>query len=196
MESLGRDLSSYVYKPLQGLNSIRILTLCSISEAGVECTIEQIDVYQSTGTYQALSYVWGSEEKPFRAVVRESKGGKILGSVSLTTNLNSALHDIWNAEELESKVLWIDQICIYQGGAEKSRQVSLMGQTYNNTVRVITYLGPAIEGGAGLEQRGFQLLKQLYHHFTPNYEKLARCGMPLKLLGNDQSFLLSLFQTA
>jgi hypothetical protein len=48
-----------------------------------------------------------------------------------------------------------------------------MGQIYNNAVRVITYLGPAIEGGAGLEQRGFQLLKQLYHHFTPNYEKLA-----------------------
>jgi hypothetical protein len=94
MESLGRDLSSYVYKPLQELNSIRILTLCGISEAGVECTIEQIDVYHSTGTYQALSYVWGSEEKPFRAVVRKSKGGKILGSVSLTTNLNSALHDI------------------------------------------------------------------------------------------------------
>jgi hypothetical protein len=149
------------------------VTLCGVSEAGVECIIEQIDVCQSTGTYQALSYVWGSGEKPFRAVLRESKDGKILGSISLTTNLNSALHDIWSAEGLESKVLWTDQICIDQGGAEKSHQVSLMGQIYKNAARVITYLGPAIERDSALEQRGFQLLKRLYDHFTPNYEKLA-----------------------
>lgn len=139
--------------------------------------MEQINVCQDVKAYQALSYVWGSDDKPFRALVRErNRDGKILGSIPLTTNLNNALRDLWNAKELQIKVLWIDQICIDQQGVEKNQQVSLMGQIYKNAARVITYLGPAIDGRLGLEERGVQLLQRLDKHFAPNYDNLATMG--------------------
>jgi hypothetical protein len=43
-----------------------------ISNDIVECTIQQIGVWEDG--YQALSYVWGSEGKPFYALVRDAKG--------------------------------------------------------------------------------------------------------------------------
>jgi hypothetical protein len=93
--------SRYNYEPLQGPEQIRILTLRGISNGAVECTIHQIKV--SEGGYQGLSYVWGSEEKPFHALVRDAREkrhgrtpfmkNKPLGRIPLTKNLNDALHD-------------------------------------------------------------------------------------------------------
>jgi hypothetical protein len=99
----------YNYERLNDPERIRTLALQGISNDIVECTIHQISVWE--GCYQALSYVWGSEEKPFYGLVRNSKGER-LGQIPLTKNLNNALRDLWNAEEITSKVFWIDQICI------------------------------------------------------------------------------------
>jgi hypothetical protein len=172
--------SRYNYEPLQGPQQIRILTLRGISNGAVECTIQQIKV--SEGGYQALSYVWGSEEKPFHALVRDARGkrhgqmpfmkNKQLGRIPLTENLNDALHDLWNADELTSKVFWIDQICIDQEGEEKNHQVAFMGQIYKNASSVITYLGRVEDEEE--EQRGLEFLKRLDSHFSPNYEKLSQ----------------------
>ena len=171
--------SRYNYEPLQGPEHIRILTLRGISNGAVECTIHQIKV--SEGGYQALSYVWGSEEKPFHALVRDAREkrhwrtpfmkNKPLGRIPLTKNLNDALHDLWNADELMSKVFWIDQICIDQEGEEKNHQVAFMGQIYKNASSVITYLGRVEDEEE--EQKGLELLKRLDSHFLPSYEKLS-----------------------
>jgi hypothetical protein len=64
--------SRYNYEPLQGQEQIRTLTLRGISNGIVECTIQQIKVSESG--YQAFSYVWGSEEKPFHALVWDAGG--------------------------------------------------------------------------------------------------------------------------
>ena len=111
------------------------------------------------------------EVKPFYALVVDDKGEK-LGRIPLTENLNDALRDLWNAEELTNKVFWIDQICIDQEGEEKSHQVAMMGQIYRNAARVITYLGPAED--EEVEREGLQLLERLDRHFAPNYEILAQ----------------------
>jgi hypothetical protein len=97
---------------------------------------------------------------------------KQLGRIPLTKNLNDALHDLWSADELTSKVFWIDQICIDQEGDEKNHQVAFMGQIYQNASRVITYLGRGEDEEE--EQRGLELLKRLDSHFLPNYEKLSQ----------------------
>jgi len=99
---MDRNNSRYNYEPLQGPEQIRTLTLRGISNGVVECTIQQIKV--SEGGYQALSYVWGSEEKPFHALVRDATKkrhgrmpfmkNKQLGRIPLTENLNDALHDL------------------------------------------------------------------------------------------------------
>ncbi len=107
----------YKYEKLHDSETIRTLTLQGICNGIVECTIQQIGL--SDGGYQALSYVWGSEEIPFYAVVTDGKGEN-RGQIPLTKNLNDALRDLWNAEELTSKVFWVDQICIDQDGEEKA----------------------------------------------------------------------------
>ena len=119
---------------------IRTLTLKGISNGIIECTIQHIGI--SEGGYQALSYAWGSGERPLHAAVVD-EGGEQVGRIPLTKNLNHALQDLWNAAGLTSKVFWIDQICIHQEGEEKGDQVALMGQIYRNAARVITYTGPA-----------------------------------------------------
>jgi hypothetical protein len=121
---------------------------------------------------------------------------KQLGRIPLTKNLNDALHDLWNADELTSKVFWIDQICIDQEGEEKNHQVAFMGQIYKNASRVITYLGRVEDEEE--EQRGLELLKRLDSHFSPNYEKLSQAWdlnaarsklseLPVSRLPNDLS---------
>jgi hypothetical protein len=172
----GERLGLYRFRSLAALDEIRILTLHGITRGTIECSIQHITV--SAGGYQALSYVWGSEERKSRAIVRSAEGkGKLLGYIPLTANLQNALHDLWNAEQLQSKVFWIDQMCIDQGGPEKSHQVQLMGQIFENADTVITYVGRAEAEGAEneKEKRGFDLLQRLDAHFAANYEPL--CGM-------------------
>jgi hypothetical protein len=105
------DLPRYVYEPLQSSQHIRVLTLCGASEDAVQCTINPIRFRPSS--YQALSYVWGSRDQAFRAVVRD-RGGQALGYIPLTMNLHHALRDLWHSHEVTLKVFWIDQICIDQ----------------------------------------------------------------------------------
>jgi heterokaryon incompatibility protein (HET) len=164
-------LPHYIFKKMHGPEQIRVLTLCGLSTSNViECIIQQTSIVP--GVYQALSYVWGSERRPFYAIVKDSEG-EALGYIPLTTNLNNALHDIWNAKELQSKVFWIDQLCIDQDAEEKVEQVALMGKIYKNADRVITYVGPTSEKEEN-EKDGLRLLERLNSHFEPNYDVLSK----------------------
>ncbi|KAN0112562.1 HET domain containing protein [Hyaloscypha variabilis] len=186
MPTMEHHNTRYKYEKLHDSETIRTLTLQGISNGIVECTIQQIGL--SDGGYQALSYVWGSEETPFYAVVTDGKGEK-RGQIPLTKNLNDALRDLWNAEELTSKVFWIDQICIDQEGEEKSQQVASMGQIYSNAKRVITYLGPVED--EDLEQEGRQLLERLDIHFAPNYDILCQMNDLATARDNQSKLLVS-----
>ncbi|PMD30290.1 HET-domain-containing protein [Hyaloscypha variabilis F] len=181
----------YNYEPLLGPEHIRTLTLQGTSNGIISCTIQQISVTE--GGYQALSYVWGSEEKLFHAQVLDADGRPV-GTIPLTKNLNDALQDLWNAAELTSKLFWIDQICIDQEDGEKSHQVALMGKIYENAKRVVTYLGPVED--EEVEEERLELLKRLYNHFLPNLEILSqmwdlytayhnRSSLPVSKLPND-----------
>jgi hypothetical protein len=130
--------------------------------------MEQVDL--SNSSFQALSYVWGSNERPFRAFIFD-KDGKNLGFIQLTKNLNSALRDLWMAEKIVNKTFWIDQICINQEGEEKGQQVALMREIYTKAERVITYLGAA--GAEEQEERGIELLNTLDNYLAPNYDLIA-----------------------
>ncbi|KUJ15753.1 uncharacterized protein LY89DRAFT_670297 [Mollisia scopiformis] len=167
-EEVLNALTRYQYEPLRGSDNIRILTLHA-TEDHIECSLQQIDV--SDGGYQALSYVWGNPAKPFRAIVRGDDGSRI-GYIPLTANLKDAFGDLRDAEGLQSKVFWIDQICIDQEGDEKNHQVAMMGAIYKNSARVITYIGPS--GDDEEEKAAMKLLARLYEHFEENYEFLFK----------------------
>lgn len=174
---LVQETPRYTYGALGGFDKIRTLKLHSTKER-IECSIQHISV--SDGGYQALSYVWGSPQQPFNAFVYDEEGNE-LGSIPLTVNLQAALCNLRDAEEVTNKVFWIDQICIHQEGEEKSHQVGLMGEIYRNAARVITYLGPAATG-KDEEQRGIALLKRLHEHFSDNYELFHEAGSLNKVL--------------
>jgi hypothetical protein len=167
-ESSGVGIPKYSYRPLNGSNTIRILRLFDCIDR-IECSIQQTSL--SGNEYQALSYVWGSEERPYRAIVRD-ENRDILGYIPLTANLRDALCDLRNSEELPNKVFWIDQICINQESDEKSSQVAIMGQIFRNAIRVITYLGPS----KNMEEDilGIRLLNRLHHHFANTLDMISQ----------------------
>lgn len=137
----------------------------------IECSLNRIRYKE--GGYQALSYVWGSLEKPYKACMVDHSGTTV-GFISLTTNLHNALRDLQNSKDIVEKVFWIDQICINQeSNAEKSHQVAMMADIYRHASRVITYLGPANEDQT-LESRGIALLQQLYHYFASDFETMEK----------------------
>ncbi|CZR66895.1 uncharacterized protein PAC_16796 [Phialocephala subalpina] len=160
-------LSPYIYETLEGPDKIRTLQLHA-TKGKIECSLRQISFLDSG--YQALSYVWGGEEKLFKATVLDDDG-KGLGYIPLTANVQAALCDLRDAKGVKSKVFWIDQICINQQGDEKNHQVALMGEIYRNASRVITYVGSAAEDEEE-EACGIRLLQRLDTHFAPNYELL------------------------
>jgi hypothetical protein len=104
-KSFQTDISRYVYDTLNEPDKIRTMHLHATRDR-IECTIQQISFLD--GGYQALSYVWGSPEKPFKAIVVDENGNE-LGYVPLTMNLQSALCDLRDAEEVMSKVF----VCIF-----------------------------------------------------------------------------------
>ncbi|PMD13399.1 hypothetical protein NA56DRAFT_425026 [Hyaloscypha hepaticicola] len=159
----------YVYEALIGPDKIRVLNL-HVTKERIECSLQEVSV--SEGGYQALSYVWGKPEQHFRAIVSDENGDE-LGYIPLTENLQAALCDLRDAEEVTSKKFWIDQICIDQNADEKSHQVALMGEIYRKAERVITYLGPAVLD-EGEEKRGIALLQQLYVHFSADYDPICK----------------------
>jgi hypothetical protein len=94
-------------------------------------------------SYEALSYVWGSEDNPSFVSVRNIKQSTRPRSWQLpvTRNLGEALRYL--RKEDESRILWVDAVCINQQDlGERSAQVSKMGDIYRNAARVDVWLGP------------------------------------------------------
>jgi hypothetical protein len=98
--------------------------------------------------YEALSYVWGMQQdvEPIHIL----HDGKAI-QYSVTKNLASALkHLRYNSE---SRLLWIDALCINQRDEqEKSRQVSKMDQIFLGASNVCIWLGdPTSDSSAAME---------------------------------------------
>ncbi|KAJ6007733.1 hypothetical protein N7540_011709 [Penicillium herquei] len=151
------DIPRYEFAPLNTPDEIRVLKLRP-TRARLEVHIHHVSV--SECNFEALSYVWGKPDQANYAIVCD-ESNKEIGWIPLTMNLGNAMSDLRDAEELKSKVFWIDQICINQADeTEKGHQVAMMRQIYTQSKRVITYLGPA--GLEAEEIRGIKLLNNIY----------------------------------
>lgn len=85
--------------------------------------------------YDALSYVWGTEKSPNRALVNGCP-------LEITENLDLALRYL--RQESGCRVLWVDALAIDQGYLEeRNHQVQLMRSIYSLAARVLVWLGPA-----------------------------------------------------
>ena len=109
--------------------------LNGISSDPIRCDVFDMPLHEIRGgvTYEALSYVWGSNETNEIIEI----GGKSKG---ITRNLYDALHHLRHNDE--DRILWVDAICIDQSNdMERNHQVKHMGDIYKEADKVIIWLG-------------------------------------------------------
>ncbi|KAK3351880.1 LOW QUALITY PROTEIN: heterokaryon incompatibility protein-domain-containing protein [Neurospora tetraspora] len=88
---------------------------------------------KGTRPYEALSYVWGSEDKPCSIFINGY-------NLAVGKNLYAALLHL--RDHSIKRTIWIDAICINQGDKEeKGHQVQSMAKIYAKASRVIVWLG-------------------------------------------------------
>ena len=130
-------MAKYCYSQLSVPTGIRLLRLLpdakSLQGELFEYRLRSSD--KPSHPYEALSYVWGGDEKPQSISIGNLK-------LDITKNLYTALlrlrdHDC-------SRILWVDAVCINQeNDEEKEDQISLMAEIYAKALRVVVWLGEA-----------------------------------------------------
>lgn len=135
-------------------DSIRLLCLLPHQDesAPIQCEIFHYSLQETdkrTHPYDALSYVWGSPDKPRSIFIREPKatsGNNATSETSLrvTGNLHEALSRLRN--RTIARILWIDAVCInQQDEREKEEQIQFMAKIYGQASRVVVWLGEAAD---------------------------------------------------
>jgi hypothetical protein len=129
----------YRYEELPRSGYIRVMTLHPASRLDdhVFCDLETTPL-GSSGNYAALSYSWGMDKDgdvSLSCLITIS--GKAL---AITQKLFEGLRRI--RDQVISKRLWIDAVCINQGDIpERNAQVAQMARVYSCATHVIIWLG-------------------------------------------------------
>ncbi|KAK8017253.1 hypothetical protein PG991_008329 [Apiospora marii] len=111
--------------------------------AAIRCSLKVVSL-DDTSEFDALSYVWGDVDD-CETIYVESE------SMLVTANLVAALRRLRPRPSHQSqyqaeRVLWVDAICIDQGHtSEKSAQIPLMAQLYQQAKSVLAWLGEPTE---------------------------------------------------
>ncbi len=164
-------MENYQYSPLPGEDYIRL----ALIHPGKYQDEIVVSLHASpfrgglTPDYEALSYVWGSEQDPEPIRIDpepfypRSHGRAILHSIKDQAdalrhmrrpdrarlralllgrkNLVAAMRHLRHKHN--PRVVWVDALCINQkDDAEKGPQVSMMGEIYRLATRVVAWLGP------------------------------------------------------
>ena len=140
----------YRYDALPATGWTRILELHAGSGPLV-CSVRSERIEDVALSYEALSYAWGCDA--LRNAVEIKCDGRVL---SIGSNLACAMMHI--RYETESRLLWVDAVCINQEDKdERSQQVQRMGDIYANAKRVLVWMG---EDTAGDADECFALIKE------------------------------------
>lgn len=118
---------------------IRLLKVLSV-EPAIQAELETVSLHDQP-TFDALSYVWGTEENQATIDVSDS-------SLLINRNLHDALRDIYHQWAVDApgsahtRRLSVDAICINQrDDVEKNHQLPLMQQIYSSAKNVFAWLG-------------------------------------------------------
>ncbi|KAL8670642.1 MAG: hypothetical protein Q9168_004836 [Polycauliona sp. 1 TL-2023] len=142
-------MQPYKYSSLNTqTHEIRLVTLLPKVEcpSGIRVGLSTVALSDSSiPQYEALFYVWGSEEDPVSIRIQSSFSSLPDRSLNITRNLAEALTHLQHDQE--PRVLWIDAICINQQYLEeRGAQVTRMGDIYRLARQTLIWLGP--EGDA------------------------------------------------
>ena len=132
-------MSQYRYSSLSpGPGSIRLLRLIPHQDetAPIQCQLFDYALQGSgkwTHLYEALSYVWGSSDRPLSISIDEH-------DLPVTVNLHAALSRL--RDRFIERIIWVDAICINQADLEeRGHQIQSMAEIYSKANRVIVWLG-------------------------------------------------------
>ena len=130
---VGHSMAAFSYNVLPNKHDIRLLQLRpGTSTEDLNSDIITVPLTDKI-EYVALSYVWGSDEKP-HAVTTSS------GFIQITTSLKAALISLRSSEH--DVFVWAEAICINQSDdKEKNHQVRLMRSIYEKATMVHIHLG-------------------------------------------------------
>lgn len=131
---------SFEYQPLHNPNSIRVIELLPALNRDKPIIIKlSISPLDPPVQYEALSYTW-DDQKPRREITCDG------ASLCVTENVFQALRQLRRSKKARRRMLWIDAICINQNDeAEKTSQVSMMGEIYARGQRVNIWLSHPTE---------------------------------------------------
>ncbi|KAI4957284.1 hypothetical protein J4E86_005758 [Alternaria arbusti] len=150
-----------IYRPLPLGDFIRVLRLQpGDNDHDINCGLEIVDIEQSKGSYEAISYVWGD---PNDTVEVQCDGLRVPITISLADALRNFRHTS------EPRVLWADALCINQkDDQEKGHQVKRMGEVYANAKRTLVWLG-CDEPNIGADT--FALILEANQYFATSFSR-------------------------
>ena len=152
------------YAALPDGQSIRMLILEPGEKADPLKGRLEFTAIDSAGSYEALSYVWGTSKQVDNISIRH---GNNEWPVDLTASLKESLLRLRFPDK--TRRLWVDQICINQSDvAERSQQVQFMNRVYKHASRVLVWLGP---DDTGLAKPAFELVHNLDHVFQDEIQR-------------------------
>ncbi|PQE15314.1 Heterokaryon incompatibility protein [Rutstroemia sp. NJR-2017a BVV2] len=129
-------LPAYKYEKLTGKRHIRLLEITRRYPFGPICCSIVHRSLEEKFDYEAISYTWGSPDLTHKIRVEDCQ-------LAVTGNAFDIIRG--RAFFLKRKLVWIDAICINQrdDGPEKSEQIGLMREVYQQASWVIVWLGSA-----------------------------------------------------
>ncbi|CAG9985131.1 unnamed protein product [Clonostachys byssicola] len=133
--------NTYVHKPLSAPNAIRLIKLNPSvdSDSQLTCQIFEHQLSEKHVEYSAVSYTWGAQ-KLYQSLEIRSDDNDV--SYLRTTAVVDALLRQFRAPT-KPRYLWIDAICLNQNDeTEKSAQVPMMGEVFQDAKAVDIWLGP------------------------------------------------------
>lgn len=165
--------SSFVYQPLnRSRQEIRLIRLLppgcdpNATSSGIHCEVFHAHL-DDKPQYEALSYVWGSSDKPCQVLANGQR-------LEVTENLYIALQHLRRGSD-RPRTLWIDSICIDQQQLEeKSQQVGIIGKIFRRAEKTLIWLGPDSSDGLATATIN-KLLPYLRTVSLPQYGQEESC---------------------
>ena len=148
-------------KPYAALPDGKTIRMLILEPGGLADPLKgrlEVTGIDSTGSYEALSYVWGTSNQSGNISIRN---GDNEWPVDLTASLKETLLRLRFTDR--ERRLWVDQICINQSDlSERSQQVQFMNRIYKRASHILVWLGP---DDTGLAKPAFELVHSLDHIF-------------------------------
>jgi hypothetical protein len=131
-------MDQYRYSKLKSPTNIRLLRLLpkEIDPENIRCELFEyslLDGGRWSHLYEAVSYVWGSQENLLTIAVDNQ-------SFQITRKLFTALQHV--RDDKLPRIIWVDAICINQKeDTEKEHQIASMAEIYAKARGVVIWLG-------------------------------------------------------